>query len=303
VASSGSGGRSREVIRAAGGVVWRESDAGMELALIHRPRYDDWSLPKGKLHVGEKPLPAALREVAEEIGSSVAVTRRLGRIEYLVAGVRKTVDYWGMRHMSGSFTAGDEVDELRWLAPRDAMRTLTYDHDRAVVAEALRPGLPSSTVVLVRHAKAGKRAHWHKDDRLRPLESAGREQARRLVPFLAGFGPEVIVSADRVRCVQTVQPVAELLDRAIEQTDTFADEAFETDPEATLAAVRHLAVSHRCSLISSQGDAIPGIIDALELVPAPASSATRKAAVWVVSFRLGRVISADYYGSAPAEMG
>jgi 8-oxo-dGTP diphosphatase len=121
------------LLRAAGGVLHRE---GL-VALVHRPRYNDWSLPKGKLEAGEDDLAAALREVLEETGHRGAVERDLGTIEYPVErhGMlqRKVVRYCAMRYMGGAFAPHREVDELRWL-PRDEARVLlTYDRDRTVL--------------------------------------------------------------------------------------------------------------------------------------------------------------------------
>src|SRR5690242_10446701 len=105
------------------------------MAIIHRPRYDDWSLPKGKLLDGEAPLTAAVREVAEELGARVAVSRRIGEFSYDVATGRKTVTYWVMRQIDGSFEPTDEVDAVEWLRPKAARDELTYDIDRRVIAD------------------------------------------------------------------------------------------------------------------------------------------------------------------------
>jgi 8-oxo-dGTP diphosphatase len=130
-----------ETVRAAGGVVWRtEPDGRLEVAVIHRPRYDDWSFPKGKVRDGEDELHAALREVEEETGHRCVSGRDLGTIEYRDRqGRRKTVRYWSMVPVEGGFTPGPEVDELRWLPLRRAIQMLTYDHDRGLLAN-LREG-------------------------------------------------------------------------------------------------------------------------------------------------------------------
>jgi 8-oxo-dGTP pyrophosphatase MutT (NUDIX family) len=122
--------RSDEVVRAAGGVVRR----GGEVAIVHRPRYDDWSLPKGKLDPGESPAEAALREVEEETGMRCSLGSHLGSTEYLDRkGRRKVVDYWEMEAGDGSFSPNDEVDELRWLPLEEAAVELTYPFDRELV--------------------------------------------------------------------------------------------------------------------------------------------------------------------------
>ena len=122
------------VIPAAGGVVWRSgTDGGIEVVLVHRPRYDDWSLPKGKLDAAEDLLSAAVREIGEETGLSVRLGRRGPRVSYPVDGGTKRVDYWLMRAVGGGFTPNDEVDELRWVPLAEAPGLLSYDFDRELV--------------------------------------------------------------------------------------------------------------------------------------------------------------------------
>jgi 8-oxo-dGTP diphosphatase len=124
-------------VRAAGGLVVRESDGTPELAVVHRPRYDDWSLPKGKLHPGEDWEAAALREVEEETGLRCDLGEELESVTYLDRkGRRKLVRYWLMRPLEGEFEPNDEVDELRWVTPGDALVLLPYEHDRRLVQAA-----------------------------------------------------------------------------------------------------------------------------------------------------------------------
>jgi 8-oxo-dGTP pyrophosphatase MutT (NUDIX family) len=121
-------------VLAAGGFVTRDGDAGRELAVVHRPRYDDWGLPKGKLDKGEGFEQAALREVEEETGLRCTLGRLLGDTSYRdQKGRAKLVRYFEMEPGSGEFTPSDEVDELRWLPLRDAPALLSYDFDRELV--------------------------------------------------------------------------------------------------------------------------------------------------------------------------
>jgi 8-oxo-dGTP pyrophosphatase MutT (NUDIX family) len=123
-------------VRAAGGVVVRERDGSPEVAAVHRPRYDDWSLPKGKLLSGEDWEAGALREVEEETGLLCELGEELESASYLDRkGRRKLVRYWLMRPLEGEFEPGDEVDELRWLGLAEAPATLTYEHDRRLVRD------------------------------------------------------------------------------------------------------------------------------------------------------------------------
>jgi 8-oxo-dGTP diphosphatase len=122
-------------VRAAGGLVVREAAGqGVELALVHRPKYDDWSLPKGKLNAGESFEEAALREVAEETGLRCELGRELEPARYEDRkGRDKLVRYFLMRPNGGEFEPTDEVDELRWLPPPDAIALLDYEHGRRLV--------------------------------------------------------------------------------------------------------------------------------------------------------------------------
>jgi 8-oxo-dGTP diphosphatase len=122
-------------VKAAGGVVCRSEDGEPRLAVAHRPRYDDWSFPKGKLDAGESWEEAALREVEEEIGLRCRAGRELSPAEYRVDKGRKVVRYWEMEPVSGAFAPNEEVDEVRWLSPDAAERLLSHDHDRALLRE------------------------------------------------------------------------------------------------------------------------------------------------------------------------
>lgn len=129
-------------VSAAGGVVLRREDGSARVAVIHRPKYEDWSLPKGKLEEGEGFEEAALREVEEETGFTARTLKELPPITYLDRkGRTKLVRYWLMEVLDGEFSPREEVDQLRWLTEREATDLLTYDHDRELVSGAMRPGL------------------------------------------------------------------------------------------------------------------------------------------------------------------
>ncbi|WP_206305955.1 NUDIX hydrolase [Streptomyces sp. RFCAC02] len=130
---------SGEPIRAAGCVLWRPAAGrtGVELAVIHRPRYDDWSHPKGKLDPGESPEDAAVREVREETGMACALGVPLPTVTYLVDGRPKEVRYWVAEAVRGRFAPNDEVDVLLWLRPPDARARLSAASDRELLDEAV----------------------------------------------------------------------------------------------------------------------------------------------------------------------
>ena len=125
-------------VRAAGGVIVRDGAGSRQAAVIHRPKYMDWSLPKGKLDPGETWENAALREVEEETGYRCELGRALGEISYRDRkGRSKLVRYWEMRPREGDFEPNTEVDELRWVDAAGAAELLDYEHDRELVREAL----------------------------------------------------------------------------------------------------------------------------------------------------------------------
>ncbi len=128
------------MIEAAGGVVWRRTSSHkVKVLLVHRPRYDDWSLPKGKLDAGESARDAALREVEEETGLRCRVGEELSELRYKDRkGRAKRVRYWAMQAVDGSFEPNDEVDEVRWVPLDDVAGVLSYEHDADVVDELRR---------------------------------------------------------------------------------------------------------------------------------------------------------------------
>jgi len=288
------------VIAAAGGVVWRPSgqNGEIEVAVVHRGRHDDWSLPKGHVDAGEHPLQTACREVVEETGLAVVAGRRGLTTSYEVEGDPKRVDYWVMRLAGGNFVANDEVDELRWLPPADAAALCSYEHDREVIADAARTDLPREVaVLLVRHGKAGSSDRWEGPDEERPLTPAGRAQARRLAEVLPLFDPASVGSATPLRCRQTVAPLAERLDLALDERREFGEPEFGGDPQEALDAVLLALDAPGVDVVCSQGGTIPAVLQALGvhghgvtgLLP-PAA----KGSVWALGGRRGALV-ADYY--------
>jgi 8-oxo-(d)GTP phosphatase len=242
-------------IEAAGGVIRRRGMDGVRVALVHRPRYDDWTFPKGKAEPGEGESENALREVHEETGISCELGPRITSVRYRDHLDRpKVVRYWLMYPAGGTFLPNAEVDVLRWLTPDEALDALTYDHDRQVLDTALGFDRP---VYLLRHAKAGDRAAWTENDRLRPLTKKGRAQAEALVRTFDSVQLDRVVSSPYDRCVQSVRPLALARSLPVEEDETLSEGA---PTGAVLELLRSLGGA---VMVCSHGDVIPEAIDAL----------------------------------------
>ncbi|MEO6081702.1 MAG: NUDIX hydrolase [Umezawaea sp.] len=277
---------STDTIRAAGAVLWRDDNGAVEVAVIHRPRYDDWSLPKGKLDRGETVPAAAVREVHEETGYHAVLGRHVSRVHYEAFGRPKVVDYFSARALWGSFVPNDESDELRWLPVDEAASLLTRPLDRDVLGAFALVPVDLKTVLLVRHAKAGKRENWPGDDDLRPLSSAGWRQAEGLRSVLPLFAPARVHAAPRARCVQTVQGVADDLRTSVRREARMSEEGYWPDPDAGLVRFLEIAADDGVPVVSGQGGVIPDLvgkladIGGLRLADIPC----KKGSLWLLAF-------------------
>ena len=211
-------------IRAAGAVVWRPGTDGPEVALVHRSRYDDWSLPKGKPLAGEHVLLTAVREVAEETGIRVVLGLRLPSTHYQLHGNRpKTVDYWAARPADGpqpGFVPNDEVDQVAWLGLAAAQDRLSYPHDAGVLDEFAAGPPDTIPFILIRHASAGNKEDWraagHDDDLKRPLDDEGLRQQQQLALLLQCYATGQVLSSLAERCIGTVQAYAEATGQGVQ---------------------------------------------------------------------------------------
>ncbi|MCW3842452.1 NUDIX hydrolase [Micromonospora yasonensis] len=284
------------LIRAAGGVAWRPGAAGVEVCLVHRPRYGDWSLPKGKLDKGEHPLRAAVREVAEETDVRAVPQVRLPAVRYRSEGRPKAVDYWSMRAAAaGGFQPGTEVDEVRWLPADAAVRLVSYPHDAEVLAAFAALPPVTGVVLLVRHAHAGKRGTWTGPDTGRPLDAEGWAQAQAVAELVALVRPVRLLSASARRCVQTLDPAAALLDLPIEVAGELDEPKPGQQPEecalAGAARLAELAAAGDPVAVCSQGKLIPGMLE--RLTGRADDFTTAKGGGWLLAFTGDRLLAAD----------
>lgn len=295
--------RPMRTVWAGGGVLWKPSaSAGVKVALVHRPRYDDWSLPKGKAKPGEILPVTAARELVEETGYDVRIGHHLQTVGYrLGSGSPKRVGYWAMEAVGGTFVASHECDDLTWLSVPDAIAKVSYPADEAVLhAFVARPVRDLHTLIIVRHAWAGTPQEWDGDDALRPLDETGVEQAAALRELLPLYGARRLHAADRTRCVATLTPLAEALRTEIKLETTLSEEAFADDPEAAYERLRKIgAKTGSIHAVCSQGGVIPDLLrrwaaeDGVEL---PASD-NLKGSVWILTLRDGELVAADHIPS------
>jgi 8-oxo-(d)GTP phosphatase len=284
-------------ILAAGGLVIRPDEAGeLRVLVVHRPRYDDWSLPKGKADPGESAEATAVREVEEETGVVADVIGPLAEVEYRVlSGGRKVVRYFAMRLRSERpFTPNYEVDEIRWVTAEEGADVLTYEHDRALLASDLEGLLATGTVWLIRHAAAGDRATWTGDDRARPLTKKGERQSEAIAEALGNHELDAVYSSPYVRCRQTVIPLAARAGLEVENSDHLAEGARDDE---TLEWLRTMGGKN--VVACSHGDVIPGVIRRLDALGVPLYSAdgvfdVKKGSIWTLALEGDRVTSATY---------
>ncbi|MDX6276090.1 MAG: 8-oxo-(d)GTP phosphatase [Nocardioidaceae bacterium] len=233
---------SERITKAAGGIVWRKAQTGVEVLLIHRPSYDDWTFPKGKADPGESLQATAVREIAEETGFRVRLGHPLGELSYPVGAATKSVTYWCARLIGdeGTFEANDEVDEIRWVGLKGAEALLTYEHDETLLDTFRglleRKAHRTRTTVVLRHGKATPRDEAT-DDLERPLTEVGRDQAEQLVPLLGAYGIRLVVSSPAVRCAQTVEPFAQSISTFLEIDDRLGEDASASQVQRSVEAL------------------------------------------------------------------
>ncbi len=286
-------------IQAAGAVLWRPSRKhGVKVALVHRPGYDDWTLPKGKALEGESLPVTAAREVAEETGFAVRLGRVITTVGYAVPSGHKTVHYFAGRAGDGRFRPNREVDRLTWRPVPAALKKLSYRIDRGVLESFAVVPAELPTVLLVRHARAGQRDSFVGNDSDRPLDQKGIRQSVALAEQLWVFGPGGVSAAPLLRCRQTVQPLAARLGLAIEEEPVLSEAGYYSDPAAARRRVVELAIRGGAGgplAVCSQGGVIPGVIRSLASragLTLP-TTATPKGCLWVLSFEGKKLRQAD----------
>jgi len=283
------------VIKAAGGLVFRESSQGkLKVLVAHRPRYDDWGLPKGKADKGETPEQTAVREVLEETGYRCRIVAPMGTTRYRINNGIKQVDWFAMRPLPDSpgFSRNSEVDEISWVTRKQAKAKLDYENDRNLVAA---PGLKrlarTGTLFFLRHAAAGERATFDGIDAVRPITKKGKRQSAAIAESLRDRGIERIYTSPYTRCVQTVEVLAETIGAKVHEHDALA-EGPDIDGAYDLAdeLVGYNAV------LCTHGDVIPAVMNRMMWAGLTLESRfyCSKGSIWEVNIDGGRFTTATY---------
>lgn len=265
----------RPPVLAAGALVWRLKNDKLQVLVVHRPRYDDWSFPKGKAEPGESMVLTAIREVAEETGRQIVLGRYLGKARRrLVSGRKKRTLYWvaqvlpeagpgeGLR-AAVKPASKREIDKVRWWKVEKAARKLTHADDKRLLARLVdwyeSGQLQVRSLVLVRHAKAVSRATWGygiNSELTRPLVMGrGQAQARDVAALLSAYGVGELVSSPWKRCVDTLAPYAHGCGLDLRSDEAFTELSALTSPEAMQDSFRDLL--ERGSVLEGQSEAGP----------------------------------------------
>jgi 8-oxo-dGTP diphosphatase len=280
-------------LRSAGAVAYRRGQKGTRILLVHRPKYDDWSLPKGHLEEGESYEDAAVRELDEEAGVTGEIGALVGTIGYRVHRRPKAVRYWLVEAESTRFRPNSEVDAVTWVSPKAAMKVSSYDEDRSVITTAIsRLKEPrSARIFLLRHSEAGTRATWSGDDELRPLSALGRRQARAVNSRLVQTTLTHILTSPFRRCEQTVVPLGRALDLPVEVAKPLTE---EQPPERTIDLLAEMEGTS--AVLCSHGDIISGVVRILAgkgvFLDGPLE--WKKGSIWDLELHKGRVESGTY---------
>jgi len=253
------------MIFAAGAVIWRRNEKNVEIALVHRPRYDDWSLPKGKQDPGEAMISCAYREVIEETNLKVGFGPYIGDTEYFVADGLKKVHYWSARLAEDSpeFHPNEEVDLLEWHSIESALDKATRDSDREIIQKFVTIPFDSYPLIMLRHAKALAREEWQGEDEDRPLQQLGQQQARRALSIYQVYGLTQIHTSDAVRCHDTVDQMAKALDIPLTITNKVSEYTWKKNKEKAIDYAKDLIKVNEPVILCSHNPVLPRMMEKL----------------------------------------
>lgn len=271
VSNAGESAHLHADVLAAGCVLWRERNDQLQVLLVHRPRYRDWSWPKGKVDKGETLPEAAVREVLEETGYSVTLGLPLPSSRYTVGkNLRKHVSYWAAEvtdRPTGTVQNPREIDDVRWVSAARARAMLTRFADREQldkVVHAHSTGtLRAWPFIIVRHGKAFPRAKWHEIEHERPLLAIGTRQSLALTGLLSAWHIRRLVSSPWKRCVATLAPMSAATGKGIRKRTALSEKANANNPQKTRALLEKILTKGVATALCTHRPVLPTVLDVL----------------------------------------
>lgn len=274
------------VISAAGTILIRNH----EVLLVHRPRYDDWSFPKGKVDGAELLPLTAIRECDEETGFLAVLGPNLGVDRYDIPEGQKEVHYWrGNVREDLGFAPDEEVDKVAWIPIAQVADHLTYLQDLEFLHRAIALP-PTSPLIILRHAKAVKRSDFTgKDDSDRPLSGRGRRQSKIITEALEGYGIEQIISSPMLRCQETVKKFVKQLSTTSTLVDAISEWGYEQNPEDLDPAIKLVMNDPTPTVLCSHRPVLDAILDTVARLGG-ISKTERKEGIWATKLSPGSFV-------------
>jgi len=267
--------RPDRAVYAAGGLVWRVVEDKLRILLIHRTKYRDVTLPKGKVDPGEMLAETAVREIFEETGIRVSLGAPVGVSRYTMANRKqKVVHYWAAEATEDAvrasvFVPNREIAALEWVSVKKARARLSYPVDVEILdafAKLVDDGaLRTFPLIVLRHAKAASRGVWLGSDATRPLTPRGHAQSKAIVGPLRAFGVQKIVSSDARRCVETVKPLAKSLELKVTKTPLLSQDAWDEGESDPRTVVGKRVRAGKPTVLCSHGPVLPDILREIAL--------------------------------------
>jgi len=255
-------------VYAAGALCWRVKKKKLELLLIHRQRYDDWSWPKGKLDAGETLAECAVREVYEEVGLPITLGIPLPAIRYAVKPGLKEVHYWAAAVDDlPPMPDGKEVDTAVWCSPNKARGLLSNPSDvqplDALLAAFEAGTLATWPLLVVRHAKAKPRSAWTRAEGDRPLAATGKRQALYLQRLLMAWHPGKILTSGWMRCIATISPYAQATKAKVKVIPALTEADHKRNPAKSAAVVERLLAKSSPVAVCTHRPVLPSVLRTL----------------------------------------